>query len=268
MAPTLLSEFSHHPWFQPEADCTSHQLADSSIFPSMKAPWSSASELLSLSLHLFIPVPTHLWWGQLNKPCGLQDTWAPGKNYSYLACRCAQGNLLGLGTSGGGACITLLGNSEVGTPWVPAGQICWTLDFQTALITDPQPSTFWRVWSKYVIGEFLSQFCKVPSVSAVWLFYVVIKAVLGMRGRNEVQGGGGAGIDKGCLQSVLQSLVPNEGKPRGSAKHSFTYRLCSHTPGRLRDNKVSWKWKTALAFFLPQKCSFIAEILLWKYSNI
>ena len=30
-APTLLSEPSHHPWFQPEAECTSHQLGDSSI---------------------------------------------------------------------------------------------------------------------------------------------------------------------------------------------------------------------------------------------
>lgn len=137
------------------------------------------------------------------------------------------GRLLGLGTAGRSAGITILGDSEVGTPWVPAGQICWTLDFQTALITDPQPSTFWRVWSKYVIGEFLSQFCKVPSVSAVCLFYVVIKAVLGMRGRNEAQSGGGAGIDQGCLQPVLQSLATNLGKPRGSAKHSFTYRLCS-----------------------------------------
>lgn len=78
-----------------------------------------------------------------------------------------------------------------------------------------------------------------PSVSAVRLFYVVIKAVLGMRGRNEMQGGGGVGIDKGCLQPVLQSSVPDEGKPGGAAKHSFTYRLCCHTPGTLRDNKVS-----------------------------
>lgn len=188
--------------------------------------------------------------------------WAPEEDCSYPACGCAQGHVLGLGTTGRSACVTILGNSEVGTPWVPAGQICWTLDFQTALITDLQPSPFWRVWSKYVIGEFLSQFCKVPSVSAVWLFYVVIKAVLGMRQRNEGQGGGGAGIDQGCLHPVLQSLVTNLGKPRGSAKHSFTYRLCSHIPGSLRDSKVTWKGKTALKFFLFQKCSFTADILL------
>ena len=82
----------------------------------MKVHWSSASELLIFSLPLFIPVPTLLWWGQPNKPCGLQDTWAPEEDYGYLACGCTQGELLGSGTTGRSACITVLGNSEVGTP--------------------------------------------------------------------------------------------------------------------------------------------------------
>lgn len=61
-------------------------------------------------------------------------------------------------------------------------------------------------------------FCKVPSVSAVWLFYVVIKAVLGTWGRSE----GWVCIYTGCLLPVLQSSMTNTGNGLEGLQGSYS----------------------------------------------
>lgn len=73
-------------------------------------------------MNLFIPVTARLWWAQSKKPGG------PGYVGSKEDAETGAGYMLGVvqqaeGDSPG-ACPTLLGNSEVGTPSVPTGQIC------------------------------------------------------------------------------------------------------------------------------------------------